>query len=130
MLGNTTVEVSVNGQEFTSSGLLVENIALANVTDVMPGVVPVTGGSSVVVRGLGLSASGLNGVFCGFGASTTAETWSISAGTVLSSSSVRCVVPVRGAGMRSLEIALSKDGEMSRSGKQVEYAGVGSVKSV
>ena len=32
--------------------------------------------------------------------------------------------------MRSLEIALSKDGEMSRSGKQVEYAGVGSVASV
>ena len=42
--GNTSVEVSVNGQEFTSSGMLVERVALANVTSVMPGVVPVGGG--------------------------------------------------------------------------------------
>ena len=51
-------------------------------------------------------------------------------GTVLSSGSVSCVVPGRGAGFRALEVALSKSGEMSRSGMQVEYAGVGEVTSV
>ena len=75
VMGNTTVEVSPNGQDFTSTGMMVENIALANVTSVMPGVVPVMGGSTVVVRGLGLASSAA--VYCGFGASTTSETWSM-----------------------------------------------------
>jgi len=54
----------------------------------------------------------------------------MAAGTVMSDSMVSCVVPGRGAGMRTLEVTLSKDGEMSRSGMQVEYAGIGEVTSL
>jgi hypothetical protein len=128
VMGNTTVEVSANGQEFTSTGMLVENIALANVTSVMPGVVPVAGGSTVMIRGVGLEASGA--VYCGFGASSASEAWSVAVGSMMASGVVSCVVPPRSAGFRALEVALSKDGEMSRSGRVVEYAGVGEVTSV
>ena len=86
------------------------------------------GGAAVMVSGMGLSASGA--VFCGVGASTSSEAWSVSAGTVVSSTSVRCVVPARGAGMRVVEVAMSQNGEMSRGGAQIEYAAVGSVSSV
>ncbi len=67
VLGNTTVDVSLNGQEFTASGLLVENIVLANVTSVMPGW---CGASDWWVIGGGA--------------------WAGPVGMVLSSSSVRC----------------------------------------
>ena len=128
VLGNATVEVSANGVDFTSSGMTVENVALANVTSVLPAVVPVNGGSTVMVRGLGLGASGE--VFCGFGASTTSETWSVTAGTMMASGAVSCVVPARGAGMRSVEVSFGHGVEMSRSGKQIEYAAVGTVSAV
>ena len=82
VVGNTSVEVSVNGQEFSSgSGMLVELMEAANVTSVMPGVVPI-GGGSVVIAGMGLSGYAKAGVYCGFGASTSSESWSVAMGTV------------------------------------------------
>ena len=103
-------------------------VSIANMTSVMPGVVPMAGGSTVMIRGFGLEASGA--VYCGFGASSASEAWSVAAGSMVASGVVSCVVPPRSAGFRALEVALSKDGEMSRSGRVVEYAGVGEVTSV
>jgi len=130
LAGNMTVEASANGQDWTSSGVMVENIAVANVTSVSPIVVPVTAGSTVYLSGTGFGASGAAGVYCGFGASQPVESWSITTGQLLASGAIACGVPVRDAGFRALEVALSKNGEMSRSGIQVEYASVGSVSMV
>jgi hypothetical protein len=139
ILGNTTVEVSTNNQDFTTDGKIVENIVLSNVTMLMPRVVPVTGGSTVIVRGSGLPASGGFGypewhrhhsVFCRFGASAVSEAWSVTSGMLMSSRSLSCTVPARNAGFRVVELALSKNGDTSRSGVQVEYAAIGSVTAV
>merc|ERR1711908_268424 len=67
--GNMTVEVSANGQDFSSSGMVFKNVALANVTSVLPGVVPVNGGSMVMVGALNLGAS--EGVNCWQGEGTS-----------------------------------------------------------
>merc|ERR1719265_2694937 len=65
-----------------------------------------------------------------FGSSVDGSSWSYVMGTVASSVSASCVVPARGQGMRVVEVAMSKGGEMSRSGVQVEYVAAGSVSSV
>ena len=99
--GNTSVEVSMNGQDFTSSMVLVERVALANVTSVAPAVVPVGGGSVVVVRGIGLSAYSGAGAYCGYGASSASESWSVVRAEIMAASGVlRCLVAARGAAQR------------------------------
>ena len=50
--GNTTVEVSVNGQGWSSSGVAVVQLASAmNVSSVEPVVVSVLGGTEIMVTG-------------------------------------------------------------------------------
>merc|ERR1719482_1289432 len=65
--GNTTVEVSGNGQEFTEgSGVVVELVGGMNVTSVSQR--SVMGGSVVMVQGSGFSAA--RGVQCAVGGSS------------------------------------------------------------
>ena len=52
------------------------------------------------------------------------------AGVVTSSDAVACTIPARGSGMRVVELAIAKGGEISRSGKQVEVVPVATVASV
>ena len=55
--GNTTVELSLNGQDMSTGAFTVEYISLANVSMVTPSIVG--GGSEVMVSGSGLVASGV-----------------------------------------------------------------------
>ena len=128
MGGNTSVEVSVNGQDFTSgSGVMVELVAPMNVTSVSRSAV--VAGSIVSVSGTGFSAA--RGVYCAMGGSSVdGSSWTYVSAAVASSTVASCTMPARGAGMRVVEVAMSKGGEMSRSGKQVEYVSAGSVSSV
>jgi hypothetical protein len=139
--GNVTLEISTNGQDFTTQGMYVERIT-ANVTSVYPNIVSVTGGSTTTLGGINLGVSGLQvngyGVFCGYGASNAAESWSQSNGRVTtgqfihpaSNSYISCQIPMNSAGFRVVEVALSANGEMSRSGIQVEYSDAGTIESV
>jgi hypothetical protein len=126
--GNTTVEVSANGQDFSmASGTMVELVTTMNVSSVSQ--TAVVSGSVVSLVGSGFSAS--RGVYCAMGgASVDSAAWAYSKGNVMSSSAVSCTVPARGAGMRVVEVAMAAGGEMSDSGVQVEYVSAGSVSSV
>jgi hypothetical protein len=126
--GNTTVEISTNGRDFSAPWF--SEMLYTNVTDLTPTVVPVIGGASIVVRGAGFSAPAMDGVYCLYGASTAAETWSHMAGTLISTGSIRCAVPARGAGFRALEVSLTKDGAMTRGGLQVMFVTIGAVDTV
>ena len=82
--GNTTVEVSANGQEFTvGSGTMLELVAGMNVTSVSPLVV--VAGSPVSLIGSRFSAA--RGVHCAVsGASADSTSWASVVGKVTSSS--------------------------------------------
>merc|ERR1719324_1644728 len=89
----------------------------------------VLGGSVVHARGSGFSA--VLGVHCAVGGSSAdGSSWAYVAGTVDSSSASSCMVPARSGGMRVVEVAISKGGEVSHSGVQVEYVSAGVVTSV
>ena len=125
--GNMTVEVSVNGQEFTEgSGVAVELVTAMNVSGVSQ--MAVVSGSVVSVYGSGFSAS--RGVYCAIAGVDSSAPWSYVSGFIMDAGSMACTVPARGAGMQVVEVAMSEGGEMSRSGVQVEYVAAGSVSSV
>ena len=54
--GNITVEVSVNGQDWSNSMMSTEVVSVANASSVTPSMIGVAGGSIVSVSGSGLSA--------------------------------------------------------------------------
>ena len=128
VVGNMTVEMSLNGADFVSHGAnMISVTTMMNVTSVSRSAV--VSGSMIGVTGLGFSAS--RGVYCAMGGSSVdGSSWSYVAAIVASSTSASCMVPARGAGMRVVEIAMSKGGEMSRSGAQVEVVAVATVSSV
>ena len=97
--GNTSVQVSVNGQEWSTSAVPMELVGAMNVSSVEPVVVSSVGGTEVVLTGSGFmaDASGSSGVYCGVGGLS----WSSSKASVLSGSEARCVLPARGDGMRA-----------------------------
>ena len=64
------------------------------------------------------------------GSATDGASWAYSLLQVASSHIASCTLPARGAGMRVVEVSMAAGGEMSRSGKQVEYVSAGSVSSV
>ena len=92
--GNMTVEVSVNGQDFTEgSGVAVELVTAMNVSGVSQ--MAVVSGSVVSVYGSGFSAS--RGVYCAIGGSSVdGSSWAYMAANTLSASVVSCTVPARG----------------------------------
>ena len=121
--GNASVQVSVNGQDWSAAGAaMVQVVSGMNVSSVEPSLVSVIGGSEVLIGGSGFQ---MEGVYCGIGGAT----WSSSMASVVSSTQASCVVPARGAGMRVLEVSVG-GGEMSQSGVQVEYMGAARVSSV
>ena len=121
--GNASVQVSVNGQDWSAAGAaMVQVVSAMNVSSVEPSLVSVIGGSEVLIGGSGFQ---MEGVYCGIGGAT----WSSSMASVVSSTQASCVVPARGAGMRVLEVSVG-GGEMSQSGVQVEYMGAARVSSV
>ena len=122
--GNTTVHVSVNGQEWSSEGAELVLASGMNVSAVDPEIVSVMGGSEVMLRGTGLG--GQSELWCGVGGLS----WSPSKARVVSDSEAHCVLPARGDGMRVVEVSMSAGGEMSSSGVQVEYMGASQVSSV
>merc|ERR1719174_770564 len=67
--GNTTVEVSLNGQDWSSSSMTTELVAMANVSSVIPGVVSAAGGAIVTVEGSGLLV-GSAMTYCAIGGSS------------------------------------------------------------
>ena len=123
--GNTSVQVSVNGQEWSTSAVSMELVGAMNVSSVEPVVVSSVGGTEVVLTGSGFMAAS-SGVYCGVGGLS----WSSSKASVLSGSEARCVLPARGDGMRVVEVSVSAGGELSHSGVQVEYMGASEVHSV
>jgi len=124
--GNTTIEVSVNGWDFTPACNFFTYVMPANVSAVDPTVLVQNGGRDVLVTGMGFSNS--DQAYCGVGGlSPKGSSWAYTMGTVLSSTTMRCVLPARGGGMRALEVALTKGGKLTRSGVQVEYVSAGDV---
>merc|ERR1719253_848190 len=122
--GNTTVQVSVNGQDWSTAGAgMVQVVSGMNVSSVEPALVSVNGGSELLIGGSGFQ---IEGVYCGIGGAT----WSSTVASVVSSTQASCVVAARGAGMHVLEVSLGAGGVMSYSGVQVEYAAMGHVTSV
>ena len=75
----------------------------------------------VTVQGSGLMA-GSAMTYCALGGYSKA--------TMVSSSSVQCMLSARSSGMQVVEVSLGEAGVMSRSGVQVEYSAVGRVASV
>merc|ERR1719420_1238722 len=95
--GNMTVEVSVNGQDFSTDGMGVELVTAMNVSGVSQ--MAVVSGSVVSVYGSGFSAS--RGLYCVIGGgSLSVSTFSYFASTASTATSMSCTVPARGAGCR------------------------------
>mgnify|MGYP002054878431 CR=1 FL=1 len=119
--GNTTVAVSSNAQDWSSSSVMTELVPVANVSSVSPSVVSSTASSVVTVQGLGMMMrNGAVGTYCAVGGSSVDQSaWGYTMGTVVSSSSVECMVSARGSGMQVLEVSLGEGGVLSHSGAQL-----------
>jgi hypothetical protein len=115
--GNSTVELSVNGQDWSSSSMSVELISVANVSMVTPALVSTGASSLVSVHGSGLVvASGVARTYCAVGGSMVVQsTWGYSEASMVSSSSVECRVSGRASGMQVLELSLGEGGVISYS---------------
>jgi hypothetical protein len=127
-VGNHTMEISLNSQDWSvTDGLRIKTIGTMNVTSVSPAVV--LAGSEVSVVGAGFSAA--PGLYCGVGGSSLQGTsWSHSVASVVSGSSLSCVLPSRGNGMQVVEVTSSINGRMTDSGMQVEYVSAGRASSM
>ena len=124
--GNTTVELTLNGQHTSTDSLTTQYMSLVNVSMVSPSFV--AGGSEVMVSGSGMRSSGMR---CAVGGSVLEQTsWSYSVASLVSSSVAGCMVPTRGAGMHVVEVSLGEGSAMSHSGVQVEYVSAGRVLGV
>merc|ERR1712086_334036 len=75
--GNASVQVSVNGQDWSAAGAaMVQVVSAMNVSSVEPSLVSVIGGSEVLIGGSGFQ---MEGVYCGIGGAT----WSSSMASVV-----------------------------------------------
>jgi len=119
-IGNLSLEVSQNAQDFTSNGLVFQVANVQNVTSVDPAFGNTVGGSTVFVNGLEFPLK--SRVYCAVGgAATETSTWGKVLAAVTSSSSLSCMLPQRGEGFKPLEISVNYEGEVTRSGVQVEF---------
>jgi len=125
--GNHTIAISANGLDFSPAYGQIELVNVMNVTHMSQ--TSVASGSIVSLFGMGFSAS--RGVYCALdGSSVDGASWQYIASTIVSSTQVNCMVPARGSGMRVVEVAHTNGGEISRSGKQVQYMAAADVTSV
>ena len=110
---NVTVEVSFNGDDWTTQGHLYEIHNEVNITKVFPSKGPASGGTIVTVHGEGfLKRTALAGYFgCRFGTITTPATY-------ISSQALKCISPMAPAGFRNLEITTNSI--YSHTGQQFE----------
>lgn len=131
IVGNTTVEVSVNGgADFTVPKVLFSRINMVNISAIAPHVLAISGGSAAVVSGSGFNFD-MSNVFCVVGGSMMeGSAWAHATGAVVSASQIGCTMPSRTAGMRPLEISLGQNSQLTHSGVQVEYVSEGKLETV
>jgi len=108
-VANTTVEVSTNGVDYTSSAFRYYVGPELNVTSVRPSKGPISGGSVVTISGIGFSLPSRQNTMlsCKFGDAVVS-------GTYIDSSTIKCLSPARQAGLRSLEVANAGQWSVSR----------------
>jgi hypothetical protein len=128
VVGNTTVELSLNGQDFAPTIGFLDLMPSMNVSSATPRYTDTLGSHSVLLHGVGFPRTVIH---CGLaGSSNEGSTWTTSLSQRVSASIVSCPLPARGGGFRSVEASLSSDGQMTRSGVQVEYVPAPRVLSV
>ena len=100
--GNVTLEVSINNQDYSSSGVVFEVLPVVTVLETRPREGPVGGGTLVVVQGAAYSdrSASLDYIFCRFGTER-------SPGRYISDEALECVSPVHAAGNVTLEVTMN-----------------------
>ena len=101
--GNVTLEVSINNQDFSSSGVLFEYVGSPSVAMLRPGQGPVGGGTLVEIQGgpFGERAANLGTIYCRFGSE------GLSRAQRASSQVIRCVAPAHAAGEIAVEVSMN-----------------------
>ena len=105
---NVSVEVSLNAQQFTTSGVMFEYYALVRVSHVVPIAGPPGGGTQLTVHGEGFSR-GLAGWYrCQYGGGAGA----VLEASLVSDSVLRCETPASGCGVecaQAVEVSLNSE---------------------
>ena len=129
LVGNYSVDASVNGHDFTSgSGVWLTLIPTMNVTTVSPGLTSMVGDRLITLTG---NFNVANSIYCAVGGSTTeGSAWAFALASVNSATSASCFLPARGEGLHSVEVATLADGEVTHGGQQISYVNGGDVVSV
>ena len=101
--GNVTLEVSINNQDFSSSGVLFEYLSTPHVGVVRPGHGPVGGGTLVEIQGgpFWERAATQGTLYCRFG------DHGVSKAQRLSNSVIECVSPSHVSGAVPVEVSLN-----------------------
>ncbi|MDR3454951.1 MAG: IPT/TIG domain-containing protein, partial [Rhodoferax sp.] len=115
------VEVTVNGEDYSVSGMQFQYVPVANVSSVSPGRGPAAGGTVVSVYGNGFVD--VSGLVCQFGLGSTAV---VTAARWVSPSLVQCVSPAGVAGT-STPVSVSNNGVDFVGGAAVVFAFDGAV---
>ena len=113
--GYVMLEVSTNGQDFSSSGVQYEYLRPVSVWSVEPSQGPTGGGTFVNVSGNAIPARSaqLGYVWCRFNTTVVAAAW-------VSTSEVHCVAPAHAAGMVVVELTVNEQ-EFTNDGVHFEY---------
>ena len=98
--GQAWVEVSSNGQNFSSSKLVFEYHLPISITSVRPSQAPVEGGMLLTIRGRHFSQRGsiMGSLRCNFG-------WTVREASFESSTALLCRSPPSGAGFQAVEVS-------------------------
>ena len=100
LAGQAWVEVSSNGQNFSSSKLVFEYHLPTSITSVRPSQAPVEGGMLLTIRGRHFSQRGsvMGSLRCSFG-------WTVREATFESSTALLCRSPPSAAGFQAVEVS-------------------------
>ena len=114
---NVTLEVSVNNQDYSTSGVIFEYMPAAAVRLLRPHQGPVGGGTLVVVQGQLFSerAASLGYIYCRFGNE-------LSPGRYVASDTLQCVSPPHLAGNVTMEISMNSQ-DFTAGGAVFSYVG-------
>ena len=114
---NVTLEVSVNNQDFSTSGIIFEYQPTPVVYLLKPRQGPVGGGTLVIVQGALFSerAASLEYIFCRFGEQ-------LSPGRFVASDTLQCVSPPSVVGKVALEVSMNRR-DFSANGVTFSYVG-------
>ena len=119
--GVASLEVSINGQDFSNDEVLFEYQQLIRLDDVSPSRGPSSGGSALVITGAGFSRrSALLGyTLARFNTTRVPAAW-------VSSTELRCVSPSHASGLARLEVTQNDQQYSEASALRFEYEDMGS----